>query len=78
MDHQDAFLVERARRGDAVAFGLLVEKYTPSIRRLIIHKLGRPDDLHDLLQETWLHVFVGLDQLREPRTWRRAQLGGRR
>jgi RNA polymerase sigma-70 factor (ECF subfamily) len=66
MDHQDAFWIERARRGDHAAFGLLVEKYTPSIRRLIIHKLGRGDDAHDLLQETWLHVFIGLDRLREP------------
>jgi RNA polymerase sigma-70 factor, ECF subfamily len=66
MDHQDAFWVERARGGDHAAFGLLVEKYTPSIRRLIIQKLGRADDVHDLLQETWFHVFVSLDRLREP------------
>jgi RNA polymerase sigma-70 factor (ECF subfamily) len=66
MDHQDAFWVERARRGDRVAFGWLVEKYTPSLRRLIIHKLGRADDVQDLLQETWFHVFVSLERLREP------------
>jgi len=66
MDHQDAFWVERARRGDHDAFGLLVEKYTPSIRALIVRKLGRADDAYDLLQEAWLHAFMGLDQLREP------------
>lgn len=66
MDHQDAFWVERALSGDQVAFGWLVEKYTPALRRLIIHKLGRADDMHDLLQETWLHVFVSLERLREP------------
>ncbi len=31
-----------------------------------MRKAGQADDAHDLAQETWLHVYLGLHRLREP------------
>lgn len=65
MDHQDSFWVERARRGDSRAFGLLIDKYRPQIEGLIAGSLG-PDEVPDLLQETFLQAYLSLDRLRNP------------
>ncbi len=65
MDHQDSFWVERARRGDSHAFGLLIDKYRPQIEGLIANALGL-DEVPDLLQETFLQAYLNLDRLRAP------------
>lgn len=70
MDHQDAFWVERARRGDHAAFGLLVDKYATEITRFLASKIGRADEAHDLAQDTWLHMYLSLGRLREPGKFR--------
>jgi RNA polymerase sigma factor (sigma-70 family) len=70
VDHQDAFLVERARRSDQVAFALLVDKYAAEITRFLASKIGRSDEAHDLAQDTWLHTYLSLDRLREPGKFR--------
>ncbi len=57
--------MERARRGDAAAFGLLMRKHAPLVRRVLTNRLGKTDALDDLAQETWLHVYTGLPGLRE-------------
>lgn len=74
MDQQDAFWVERARRGDRAAFGLLVEKHSPALLRVIARRAG-PQDAPDLAQETWLRAFVNLDRLQDPARFG-AWLGG--
>lgn len=70
MDHQDAFWVERARRGDHAAFGLLVEKYAAEITRFLASKIANIDDAHDVAQELWLHTYLSLGRLREPGKFR--------
>jgi RNA polymerase sigma factor (sigma-70 family) len=65
MDHQDSFWVERACRGDNHAFGLLIDKYRPQLEGLIANSLG-PDEVPDLLQETFLQAYLSLDRLRDP------------
>lgn len=66
MDHQDGFWVERARRGDWAAFGLLVEKHTPMLSRLVSTRIDSPDEAADLIQEIWLQAYLNLDHLRQP------------
>jgi RNA polymerase sigma factor (sigma-70 family) len=70
VDHQDAFWVERARRGDHAAFGLLVDKYAAGVARLLASKTGHTDEAHDVAQDTWLHTYLSLDLLREPGKFR--------
>ena len=65
MDQQDAFWVERARRGDRAAFGLLVEKHSPALLGGLTRRIG-PEDAPDLAQEAWIRAFLNLDRLRDP------------
>jgi RNA polymerase sigma factor (sigma-70 family) len=66
MDLSDGDLVELARAGDAAAFRLLVERYRPSVRARALRLCGDPHDADDIVQESLLQAFIGLDRLRDP------------
>lgn len=52
----DAVLMGRVVNGDAEATRVLVDRYTPPLRSFA-RKMGvRPQDIDDVLQETWLRV----------------------
>ena len=78
VDHQDAFWVERTRRGDHAAFGLLVDKYAAKITRFLAAKIGHVNETHDLAQDTWLQTYLSLDHLREPDKFREWVYGSAR
>ena len=60
----DTLLVERAQRGDARAFEMLVVRYRRRIERLI-GRMTRDDALiQDLAQETFLRAWRALPQFR--------------
>lgn len=42
--------------GDAAAFAELFRRLSPPLLRLLRWKLNRPEDAHDLLQQTFLHL----------------------
>ena len=52
-------LVDRAREGDAVAFGVLVDRY---YRRIygVVYRMCGPDDAEDLTQEIFLKALAAL------------------
>ena len=75
MDICDGDLVRQARAGDAAAFRLLVERYSPSARARAARLCGRADDVDDIVQEAVLQAFMALDRLRGPGPVRR--LAGR-
>jgi RNA polymerase sigma-70 factor (ECF subfamily) len=58
-------LLERIREGDRAAFDLLFEKYRRRLAILIYYKLGsqlrRTADVDDILQDTLLRAFRGID-----------------
>jgi RNA polymerase sigma-70 factor (ECF subfamily) len=58
-------LLERIREGDRAAFDLLFEKYRRRLAILIYYKLSsqlrRTADVDDILQETLLRAFRGID-----------------
>lgn len=64
----DRQLVERALTGDEKAFAYLFARYRDAIRRLFLQRLGAagsPDsasDADDLLQETFIKVYIHLDR----------------
>jgi RNA polymerase sigma-70 factor (ECF subfamily) len=62
----DGDLVRLARAGDAVAFRLLVERHRPMARARAARLCSRPDDVDDVVQESFLRAFVALERLRDP------------
>ncbi len=69
---RDHALVERARRGDKEAFGLLVEQHQRSVVNLARRLSADPADAEDVAQEAFLRAFRALRQFRglsSFRTW---------
>jgi RNA polymerase sigma factor (sigma-70 family) len=62
----DGDLVRRAREGDSAAFRPLVERHWAAARARAARLCGYFDDVEDIVQESFLQAFVGLDRLRDP------------
>lgn len=60
----DILLVERARRGEAAAFEMLVLKYQRRIERLIARMVRDPELVQDVAQETFIRAWRALPQFR--------------
>jgi RNA polymerase sigma-70 factor (ECF subfamily) len=69
--HRERELVDRARRGDARAFDLLVREHQDAVYRLCVRHAGT-SGAEDLAQETFLRAFVhraALDPQQSVRSW---------
>ena len=60
----DQELVQRAQRGERVAFDLLVTKYHRKLFRLALRMVGEPADAEDVVQETFIKAYRALTQFR--------------
>jgi RNA polymerase sigma-70 factor (ECF subfamily) len=68
----DRELVDRAREGDAAAFGQLVRRHQQRIHRLAVHLLRDRAEAEDVMQETFVRAYRALarfDGRSEPYTW---------
>lgn len=68
----DRELVDRAREGDRVSFGVLIRRHQPRIYRLAVHMLRDRADAEDITQETFIRAFralSGFDGRSEAYTW---------
>ena len=64
--------LERARAGDAAAFGELFRSFEPDVGRLCTRLLGSPTDAEDATSEAFLRArqaLEGYDPARSFRTW---------
>ena len=55
-----AALVERARNGDAEAFGGLYDRFQPEIVRYLAHRVGDPETAEDLAQQVFLKAWQAI------------------
>lgn len=62
----DGELVQRARRGDERAFGLLVQKYRRAAYAVAYSVTGKHEDSEDAAQEAFLVALERLDECRNP------------
>ena len=62
---RDSILVRDTLRGSREAYGLLVVRYSRSVRALCLARLGGCSDLDDLMQEAFLRTFKGLPRLKD-------------
>lgn len=53
-------LVDRAREGDADAFGALYDRYQPEILRYLTHQLRDVDQAEDLAQQVFLKAWEAI------------------
>ena len=60
METPDATLVERARAGDADAFGALVNRYYADLLRYATRMLGSRADAEEAVQDAFLRAFRAL------------------
>ncbi len=63
-DVEEAELLARAQAGDRDAIEALLERHEPQIYRYALRMCGAPEDARDVLQETLLAAFRGLDGFR--------------
>ncbi len=56
----EAAVVEDARAGNTQAFTLMVNQYEARIYQLALHITANPEDAEDVLQETFLKVYLNL------------------
>ena len=62
----DGQLVCRARQGDEVAFGMLVERYQRAVYVVALSVTGRHEDAEDAAQEAFLVALGRLDECESP------------
>lgn len=53
-------LVEKAKKGDKVAFGELYDLYAPKVLKFVGYKLNLKQDIEDVSSEIWLQVVKSL------------------
>lgn len=56
----DKRLVALVVEGDRMAFEYLFDRYRDAIRRLFVQRTGNDDDADDLLQETFIKVYMNI------------------
>ncbi|MBD3236201.1 MAG: sigma-70 family RNA polymerase sigma factor [Candidatus Eisenbacteria bacterium] len=62
----DGTLVARARRGDAAAFGALVQRHYRACNAVALAILRRRADAEDACQDAWVRALEKLDTCRNP------------
>lgn len=55
-------LIERAKKGEASAFGLLYDKYQPQIYRFIYLKVGHREEAEDLTHQVFLKSWGNINE----------------
>jgi RNA polymerase sigma-70 factor (ECF subfamily) len=63
-EDSDTPLVERARRGDPQAFGLLVQRYQDVAFRVAYLIAGAADDAEDVAQDAFVKAYAALPRFR--------------
>ena len=59
-------LLERARTGDNVAFGEIVQRFQGTVYAIALGRLRDPHDAAELAQDVFVHAQAKLAQLRDP------------
>ncbi len=65
----DRRLVELVLAGDQGAFEYLVNRYRDALRRLFVQRIGGVNDVDDLLQETFIKVYINLHRYSDAYTF---------
>ena len=64
-EHEDAHLIQKAKDGDANAFGELYERYAEQVFRFIYSQMSHRLDAEDLSTDVFLKAWQSLDRYEE-------------
>jgi RNA polymerase sigma-70 factor, ECF subfamily len=67
---EEPSLIDKARRGDPVAFGDLIRDFDHGFRRLAYRLLGDSHEMEDVLQDAYVKAFLALPRFRGESTLR--------
>lgn len=67
LDLELVALVDKARQGDRMAYGAIVERFQGYVFSLAMNRLRDLGEAQELTQEVFIHAMVKLDQLRDAR-----------
>src|SRR5262245_39571371 len=59
-------LVDRARAGDRLAYGELIERFQPTVFAVAMARLRNTAEAQELTQDVFMHGMKKLAQLRDP------------
>ena len=69
-DPSDVELVRRCREGDDAAFPVLIARHEPHLRRLLNSVVRFGPDVEDIVQESLLQAYLGINSLRDAQRFR--------
>ncbi len=58
MEVSDETIVQQVQKGDAEAFGLLIDRYEKKLRRYIYRFLQKQEDQTDIVQDIFIKVYT--------------------
>jgi RNA polymerase sigma-70 factor (ECF subfamily) len=61
---EDRELVELVQTGDSRAFATLMRRYAPPLSRFLRRFMHDPDDIEDVVQETFIKAYLGINRFR--------------
>jgi RNA polymerase sigma-70 factor (ECF subfamily) len=64
MEYEDTQLVDKSKRGDMKAFGMLIKRYEQTVYNMAYRMLKNVEDAKDAAQEIFLKVFASLNSFR--------------
>ena len=67
MEPTDLALVGRVMEGDLRAFNALIARWDRGLYNFVFRIVGHEEDARDLVQETVIRVYQGVDRLKDPR-----------
>src|SRR5690606_2654874 len=65
-DSTIADLIYEAQQGDKSAFADLQNRFEPRIRRFAAHMIRSQDDVDDIVQKTFIALYMNLDRIDPP------------
>ncbi len=60
----DETLIQQTQQGEMMALDVLLERYRSSIKRYLLSLINDPDAAEDIVQDTFVKVFISIHQYR--------------
>lgn len=70
MEEDELEYIEKAKKGDAAAIAALYRTHAETLYRFIFYKVGNSEDAEDVMQDTMIAAFKGIQKFRGEASFR--------